>query len=69
MKQKVNKLSAAIRRKFGSISRFAKTIGVPVNDVYASFAKIRMNSGKYVTKFDSKKELEKWQELFKSTKS
>lgn len=65
MKHEVNKFTKAVKRKHGTIRKFADSIGMDDYALRKLLARIRMNSGKYVTSsdFDSVQELKRLKSL------
>lgn len=65
MKAEVNKFTSQVKRKHGTIRKFAISIGMDDYALRKLLARIRNNSGKYVTSndFDSAEELKRLKSL------
>jgi hypothetical protein len=59
MKEQVAQFKADVKRKVGSLARFALLTNVEQYDLRKHLARIENNKGIYLTKFNSDKELKK----------
>jgi hypothetical protein len=62
-KKELAQFKKQVKRKFGTLKRFSIAIGMDEYALRKLLMRINMNSGKYVTEFDSKKELERLKQL------